>query len=117
MIVVSRAVLQCSSSGDDDRDHGRTNILIDVGRFCMVVGVFSREEVRTPSAHHSPELVEEVTAIMGAGRGLGVILDAEDGQACVPQSFQGLIVQVDVAGLDVGGQAWPGRRRSRGSGS
>ncbi len=42
---------------------------------------------------------------MRTGRGLGVILNAEDGQAFVPQSFERLVVQVDVTGLDVGGQS------------
>ena len=56
------------------------------------------------SSHHPAELVEEVQAIVRTGRGLGVILDAEDRQALVPQSLEGLVVQVDVTGLDVGGQ-------------
>ena len=41
---------------------------------------------------------------MRAGGGLGVILNAEDRQALVPQALEGLIVEVDVARLDVGGQ-------------
>ena len=49
-------------------------------------------------------IVEEVQAVVRTGRGLGVILDAEDRQPLVPQPFEGLVVQVDVAGLDVGGQ-------------
>ena len=41
---------------------------------------------------------------MRAGGGLGVVLHAEDGQALVPHALEGLIVQVDVAELDVGGK-------------
>ena len=34
-----------------------------------------------------------------------MILNAEDRQAFVPQPFERLVVQVDVAGLDVGGKS------------
>ena len=44
---------------------------------------------------------------MRTRRGLGVILNAEDWQSFVPQSFQRLVVQIDVTEFDVGGQ--PGR--------
>ena len=58
----------------------------------------------TSSAHELAELGEEVLAVVRAGRGLGVVLDAEDRQARVAEAFEGLVVEVDVAGLDVGGQ-------------
>ena len=41
---------------------------------------------------------------MRAGRGFGVVLDAEDRQPLVAHAFEGLVVEVDVAGLDVGGK-------------
>ena len=50
------------------------------------------------------ELGEEVLAVVRAGGGLGVVLDAEDRQAGVAEPFEGLVVEVDVAGLDVGGR-------------
>ena len=34
-----------------------------------------------------------------------MVLHAEDGQSLVPQAFKGLIVEVDMAELDVGGQS------------
>ena len=41
---------------------------------------------------------------MGTSGRLGVVLHAEDGKALVPQSLEGLVVQIDVSGLDVGGE-------------
>ena len=37
---------------------------------------------------HGAELVEEIQAVMRAGRGFGVILHAEDRQAFVPQALR-----------------------------
>ncbi len=41
---------------------------------------------------------------MGAGGGFGVVLDAEDRQMSVSKPFERLVVEVDVARLDVGRQ-------------
>ena len=38
---------------------------------------------------------------MRAGRGFGVVLDAEDGLAPVAETFERLVVQVDVGDVDV----------------
>src|SRR5208283_3247797 len=54
------------------------------------------------SPDHRAEIVEEVLAVVRAGGGLGVVLHAEDRQALVPQALEGLIVEVDMAQLDVG---------------
>ncbi len=56
------------------------------------------------SVHQASELLEQVAAVVRAGGGLGVVLDAEDGEAGVAESFEGLIVEIDVAGDDVGGE-------------
>ena len=46
------------------------------------------------------EIVEQVVGIVRAGRGLGMILHAEDGLAAVAEAFQRLVVQVDVRDFD-----------------
>ena len=43
-------------------------------------------------------------AVVGAGGSLGMILHGDDWQPLVTESFEGLVVEVDVAGLDVGRQ-------------
>src|SRR5258706_8985597 len=45
------------------------------------------------------EVVEEVVRIVRSGRGLRMILDAEHRLAAMPETFQRLIVQVDVRQL------------------
>ena len=65
---------------------------------------FTWHELSLFSADQRPELIEQILAVVRAGGGLGVVLDAEDRQPLVPQALEGLVVQVDVAGLDVGGQ-------------
>ena len=42
--------------------------------------------------HHFYEAVEEVTAVVGAGGGFGVVLDGEDGVLFVLDAFDGLVV-------------------------
>ena len=56
-------------------------------------------------AHHIKESVEDVFAVEGAGRRLGVVLDRHDGQRPVADALYGAVVQVDVAYLDLRGQA------------
>src|SRR5579862_249353 len=50
------------------------------------------------------ELGEEVFGVVRAGRGLGVVLDAEYRVFAVPHSLDGLVVQIDVRDFDVGGE-------------
>src|SRR5579862_6899227 len=42
------------------------------------------------------EVIEQVMRIVRAGRGLGMILHAEDGLAAMAEAFERLVVQVDV---------------------
>ena len=51
--------------------------------------------------HQLDEVVEQVVRIVRAGRGLGVILDAEDRLAAVAEAFERLVVQVDVGDFDL----------------
>src|SRR5579885_3588563 len=61
----------------------------------------SRERRSGMLPDQAAELVEEVRAVVGAGGGLRMILDAEDGQPLVAEPLERLVVQVDVARLDV----------------
>ena len=47
------------------------------------------------------ELPEEVAGIVRAGRGLGMVLHAEDGPVLVAQALDGVVVEIDVRDLDV----------------
>src|ERR1051326_2122906 len=47
------------------------------------------------------ELRKEVGRVVRAGRGLRVILHAEDRQFLVPHSFDSVVIQVDVTDLDI----------------
>jgi len=46
--------------------------------------------------HHFHERVKEISRVVRAGAGLGVVLDAEDGKRFVAEAFDGLVVEVDV---------------------
>src|ERR1039457_6370658 len=46
------------------------------------------------------KLREEIGRVMRAGRGLGMILHAEDRQLAMSHSFDGVVVQIDVGDLD-----------------
>jgi hypothetical protein len=46
--------------------------------------------------HHLVEIDEERVGIVGAGGGLRVVLDGEDGKFRVAQSLDGAIVEVDL---------------------
>src|SRR5882757_4171594 len=50
------------------------------------------------------ELIEEVGSVMRAGRGFGMILNAEDRQFLVPHSLQGAVVQIYVCHFYAGRQ-------------
>ncbi len=52
-------------------------------------------------AHQLHEIVEQVVRIVRAGRGFGVVLHAEDRVVAVAETFQRLVVQVDVGDLDL----------------
>ena len=52
------------------------------------------------SPYQLHEVVEQIVRIVRAGRGLGVILDAEDRLVAMAETFQRLVVQVDVRELD-----------------
>src|SRR5262245_16042676 len=47
--------------------------------------------------HHFDERIKQVSGIVGAGRGLRVILDGKDWQALVAKALDGAVVQVDVS--------------------
>ena len=51
---------------------------------------------RFPLLHHLHKIPEQVVRVVRAGRGLRVILHAEQRQRAVPQSFQRIVVQIDV---------------------
>ena len=51
--------------------------------------------------HHGDEIVEEVAGVVRSGRGLGMILHAEERQRAVAHAFVGVIVQIDVRDFDV----------------
>ena len=53
--------------------------------------------------HQLDEIVEQVVRIVRAGRGLGVILHAEDRMAAVAEAFERLVVQIHVGDFDVVG--------------
>ena len=53
--------------------------------------------------HQFDEVVEEVERIVRAGRGFGVVLDAEGRVVAMAEAFEGLIVEIDVGEFDVGG--------------
>ena len=63
-----------------------------------------RNILRLSSWQHLAEFSEQVLAVVRTGRCLGMILHAEDRQMFVPHPFQGLVVQVDMSDLDVGGK-------------
>ena len=48
------------------------------------------------------ELIEEIAAIVGAGRGLGVILHAEGVDVQVSNTRDGVVVQVAVGDFELG---------------
>jgi hypothetical protein len=48
----------------------------------------------------SDEVVEQVLRIVRAGRGLGMVLHAEDRVVAVAEPFERLVVQVDVREFD-----------------
>src|ERR1700693_5738552 len=69
--------------------------------FCPVSSVF-RYEMRyfgirsSSSLHKVNEPREEVVRVVRPRRGLGVVLDGEDGQLAVPHPLRGPVVEVQV---------------------
>src|SRR5215470_14501577 len=53
-----------------------------------------------PFLHHLHEILEQVMRIVRAGRGFGVVLDAEQRQVSVAHAFERVVVQVDMRQLD-----------------
>ena len=49
------------------------------------------------------EALEEVVAVLRAGRGFGVVLDREDGSALDGDAFIGAVEEGDMGHLDAGG--------------
>src|SRR5262249_12981823 len=60
------------------------------------------------STHLPGEIVEQVRAVVRAGRCFRVVLDAEDGVLLVAHALEGAVVEVDVRRLDVGGEGGGG---------
>lgn len=56
--------------------------------------------------HQVYEACEVMCGVVRAGRGFRVILDGEDGQTFVAQSFDAVIVEIDVRDFDIGRQAF-----------
>ena len=50
------------------------------------------------------EFAEEVAGVVGAWGGFRVVLDGEDWGVAVAEAFDGLVVEIDVGDLDVGGE-------------
>ena len=54
------------------------------------------------TGHEFVELGEQIAGIVGAGAGLGVVLDAECGQVSAAQALHGVVVEVDVGDVGTG---------------
>jgi len=50
------------------------------------------------------EFAEEVAGVVGAWGGFRVVLDGEDRGVAVAEAFDGLVIEIDVGDLDVGGE-------------
>ena len=110
-------VVELAGLPDDDRAGADDENALDVGAFghrsvqaSVLLGL-----VTPRFLHLVEELPEQVVRVVRAGRGLGMVLHAEDRLRLVAQAFDGAVVQVDVRHLDVAPAATPGRPRSRGS--
>ncbi len=55
-------------------------------------------------AKHLDKLLEEVVAVVGAGGGFGVVLDAEGGEVAVADAFDGLVVEAAVGDFEMAGE-------------
>jgi hypothetical protein len=53
------------------------------------------------AVHQLAELAEQTARVVRAGRGLRVVLHAENRKFLVSHSFDGVVVQVDVTDLDI----------------
>ena len=62
------------------------------------------DNYRLPLPHERSELIEEIVAIVRAGGGFGVVLDAENRKPLVPHALESLVIEIDVAELDVAGK-------------
>ena len=51
--------------------------------------------------HQRDELAEEVIAIVRSGRGLGMVLHAEDGQLTMTESLIRSIVEIDMSDFNL----------------
>src|ERR1043166_2428674 len=54
-----------------------------------------------PLVHHLHEIAEQVERVVGAGGGFGVVLDGDGGLAAVAETFERLVVEIDVHVLDL----------------
>ena len=71
---------------------------------CVAEGAAAEGAGKLVLLHQVNELAEQVLRIVGAGRGLGMILDAEQGQRAMAHALVGLVVEIEVRDLDVGGR-------------
>src|SRR3546814_15346812 len=69
------------------------------GAFLVGFGVAGGRIAPLLDAEHRCELLEQVRAVVGAGAGFGVVLDAERVPAAHPQALAHPVVQVDVGEL------------------
>ncbi len=53
------------------------------------------------ASHQPGELIKKILGILGAWRCFRVILNGKSRQGSVPESFQGLIVEVDMGYFDI----------------
>src|SRR5437867_1863942 len=51
--------------------------------------------------HHLEKLFKQVIRIVGAGRGFGMVLNAEDRQRAVLHSLNGVVVEIHVSDADI----------------
>ena len=59
--------------------------------------------LKVPLIHHAYKLVEQVPAIMWAGGGFGMVLHREKRFSFYPDSFYGIIIEVNMCHLDMVG--------------
>src|SRR3546814_12967421 len=69
------------------------------GAFLVGFGVAGGRIAPLLDAEHRCELLEQVRAVVGAGAGCGVVLDAERVPAAHPQSLPHPVAPVDAGGL------------------
>src|SRR5208337_231040 len=69
---------------------------------CVRVAHETTAACRLP--HERSELIEEILTIVRAGGGFGVVLNAENRKPLVAHALGSLVIEIDVAELDVAGK-------------